>query len=121
MRIWSPVALLSLMVVSSGCSSNIAPRECVLSTQCTSSPAGECATAPSGQKWCLYPDPSCPGGSTGQRWSSVADPGLANQCVPGAQLAVSVAGDGGGTVSSMPQGIACGSTCAMDYSQGTHV
>src|SRR5438045_7549650 len=94
-----------LLILAVGCDSNLEFRECSTSAQCTSVAGGTCAMAPSGQRWCLYPDPSCPGGPTARRWSSVAEPDLASQCLLTYQVSVDFSGDGDGTVTSTPSGI----------------
>ena len=51
----------------------------------------------------------CPGG---WRWSSEAGDDLAAVCVAAFAVSVTKTGDGGGTVTSMPAGIDCGTACS---------
>lgn len=55
--------------------------DCELDTNCNLSGGGMCIAAPTGNKWCAYPDPGCPGG---YRYSDqdVGDE-LSGQCAGG--------------------------------------
>lgn len=71
------LALLIPVVV--GCGGGHADVPCVQDTNCDLTTGGKCI-ASTGNMWCAYPDPACPGG---YRYSdqSVGD-GLAGVCVP---------------------------------------
>ncbi|HEY4243502.1 MAG TPA: SBBP repeat-containing protein [Kofleriaceae bacterium] len=120
--------------------------QCAGNGDCDLSTGGTCLLASTGNEWCAYPDPGCPGG---YRYSAtgVGD-GLGGMCVPaltdggpeagaeaGAEagteagtevqpemrtLTVNVGGSGMGAVTSEPTGFACSSgTCTGSFPVGT--
>lgn len=57
--------ILWLLCASSTCivgCSSVANVQCDQSSVCDLHPGGSCMAAPSGNKWCAYPDSSCPSG-----------------------------------------------------------
>jgi outer membrane protein assembly factor BamB len=56
-------------------------NQCGASSDCDLASGGMCLAANSGNQWCAYPDPECPGG---YRYSTqdIGD-GVSGQCVPG--------------------------------------
>lgn len=57
--------ILWLLCASSACivgCSSVAYVQCDQSSVCDLHPGGSCMAAPSGNKWCAYPDSSCPSG-----------------------------------------------------------
>lgn len=62
-----------------GCN-NRADVQCETTSDCNLSGGGMCVPASTGNMWCAYPDPECPGG---YRWSTqnVGD-GFSGECVP---------------------------------------
>src|SRR5262249_57512513 len=94
------------------------PTECQSSTQCNFAVGGTCEPDPQGRRWCRYPDPTC---QSAYRWSTEAGDDLASLCVPGAAVAVVLAGDGTGSVVSDPAGIDCGSLCTAYFPIGASV
>src|ERR1700761_4206540 len=54
--------------------------QCSSSGDCDLSAGGECLTATTGNMWCAYPDPSCPGGY--QYSTQDVGDGLGGTCVP---------------------------------------
>lgn len=70
--------VLTLALMACGNRNNF---ECANDSSCNLSGGGKCVAAPSGNNWCAYPDPACPGGF---RYSDqdVGD-GLAGECVAG--------------------------------------
>lgn len=75
--ILSLLFVVSTLLLTACPSSN--PVECRDISSCDLGPGGACVVAPSGNRWCAYPDGTCP---SGQRYSdqSVGD-GLAGTCV----------------------------------------
>lgn len=108
--------------------------QCEQSANCDLSGGGMCLAASTGNMWCAYPDPECPGG---YRWSTTGTgDGLSGECVPDNSgsdggvtdtytLTIQVAGSGMGLVSSMPTGLSCESggtgTCTKVFDAGTQV
>ena len=52
---------VAVVLPAAGCPSTN-PIECRDNTSCDLSAGGICTVAPSGNQWCAYPDPACPGG-----------------------------------------------------------
>src|SRR5215467_12368873 len=77
---------------------------CTLTAQCDLSTGGVCRADTNGDRWCAYPDISCP---SELRWSAHAGGGQAAACVVAHTVEVSVDGDGSGKVTSMPDGVDC--------------
>ena len=71
---------LALMTAATlACGGNNATVQCDVSPNCDLSGGGVCRAAPSGNRWCAYPDASCP---SGYRWSSFqTGDGLSGVCV----------------------------------------
>lgn len=69
---------IAVMLLVAGCPSTN-PVECRDISSCDLGPGGACVVSPSGNRWCAYPDVTCP---SGQRYSDqgVGD-GLAGACV----------------------------------------
>ncbi len=123
MRSFSYAAIVvSLLVAGCPGRENV---QCEEDTDCDLSAAGVCTLAPTGNKWCAYPDPACP---TGMRFSDqdVGDE-IGGTCTDGPALTkytltVQVGGGGTGNVSSDPAGLTCSSgtgTCMGEFTQGT--
>lgn len=109
-----------LIVVLAACGSPPNP-ECSNPGQCNLAAGGMCAVSTEGHSWCLYPYATCP---SGNRWSPEAGDGLSGECKelePTATLTVTLPGNGSGTVTSTPAGIACGSVCSASFPIGTPV
>ena len=71
--------VFGVWVIASGCGqrTNV---PCAASLDCDLASDGQCVAAPSGSRWCAYPDPACPGGL---RFSDQAvGDGLSGVCVP---------------------------------------
>ncbi len=122
------LALLCAMVAGAvGCNGreNV---QCEQDPNCDLSGGGKCvAVEDTGNRWCAYPDPGCPGG---YRYSDqdIGD-GVSGQCVPYTEppgtsftLTVATGGSGKGTVTSTPAGLACSTgTCTYKFDVGTQV
>lgn len=52
---------LTIELTASGCLNRL-PVKCLEDSNCDLTTGGICATAPTGNHWCAYSDPSCPGG-----------------------------------------------------------
>src|SRR5262249_20081230 len=76
-----------LALVAWAACTDVGPVECTDSHTCDLKAGGQCAAAPSGVRFCRYPDSSC----GGYRWSQYAGDGLAGQCA-------SVVGGGVGAI-----------------------
>jgi hypothetical protein len=128
--------ILGVLILASlstaSCNKN-ADVQCGGAGDCDLSTGGECLAASTGNMWCAYPDPACPGG---YRYSSqdVGD-GLGGTCAPYTPtdggidagptmytLTINVGGSGTGVVTSTPSGISCsGGTCTMTFPMGTQI
>ncbi len=72
------IFLIVTITLAAACN-NRSDVECELSSNCDLSGGGMCLTAPTGNMWCAYPDPECPGG---YRYSdSDVGDGLSGDCV----------------------------------------
>jgi hypothetical protein len=110
------VALGSLLLSACPGSKNV---QCERNDNCDRLVGGVCHVAPSGNRWCAYPDPAC---QSGYRYSDL-DVGddLEGRCTQ-PQLKVMIGGSGSGTVSSIPEGITCSDgTCLGSFPEGTQV
>ncbi len=115
--------------------------ECRDDLSCDRFAEGRCIVNPAtGNQFCAYPDEDCP---SGMQWSDLdVEPAISGTCVDGIQpdagvdaapidagdggtsftLTVSVGGNGSGSVTSDPPGIACSSgTCVGSFDAGTSV
>jgi hypothetical protein len=119
----APLAFLALAALA-GCSSK-ATIDCTTNSDCLQGGiGGSCIdSTASAEKWCAFPDPGCAG--SGLRWGVASGDGLAGDCVEGgagsASVAVTLQGDGNGTVVSSPAGIDCGTACMHDFPSGTEL
>jgi Tol biopolymer transport system component len=68
-----------LCVAASPACGSTAAVQCDVNSGCDLHGGGICAAAPTGNRWCSYPDPSCP---SGYRWSAFqTGDGLSGVCV----------------------------------------
>jgi hypothetical protein len=109
--------VLGVAGVVAACNSSIEVSECVTSTQCDFTTGGVCTPDRLGHRFCQYPEAPtlCPGG---WRWSSEAGDGLAAVCVQPFAVTVEKGGDGHGLLTSMPEGIDCGTICTTEVADG---
>lgn len=72
------LSLLAASTITPGCGSH--PNvQCGVNSDCDLHLGGACATAPTGNRWCSYPDPSYP---SGMRYSDLqVGDGVSGQCV----------------------------------------
>jgi len=113
------VAFMCGTVASCGGHANV---QCEQDADCDLSGGGRCLAASTGNQWCAYPDPDCPGG---YRYSDddVGD-GLGDTCAAAQTftLTVKIGGDAAGTVTSNPDGLQCaGATCTGVFAAGSQV
>jgi formylglycine-generating enzyme len=72
------LAILAVSMSAVGCPSRL-NVQCLEDTNCNLSFGGVCTAAPTGNQWCAYPDPECPGGL---RFSDVdVGDGVSGVCV----------------------------------------
>lgn len=113
---------LLVFVVAVGCNGG-EPVQCEESASCDLASGGVCHEATTvGNRWCAYPDAACP---SGYRYSdtNVGDE-LGGVCTSDvlAELTLSIAGDGAGTVQSAPAGFSCSEgTCKGSFVIGETV
>lgn len=71
-------ALVALLLVA--CSGTRAPVECIDESSCGLAAGGQClVNVATGNQFCAYPDPTCPGGL---RWSDFdVEPDISGACV----------------------------------------
>ncbi len=114
----APRWILLALVTAWGC---LPPQDvqCTEDSNCNRFAGGACRSAPSGHRWCSYPDSAC---SSGYRYSDLdVGDGLSAECT-GFDLTISVEGDGAGAVSSMPGDLVCSSgTCTRSFAEGTRI
>lgn len=95
---------------------------CQQDSDCDTSGGGVCTLAPTGNRWCAFPDPECP---SGMRYSEIdVGDGLGGVCVEGIQYTLTVrsGGNGNGHIESEPTGLSCsGPTCTGKFPEGTLV
>lgn len=125
------IVILGVATLLSVACNNRENLQCQQSAACDLSGGGMCITATTGNRWCAYPDPACPGG---YRYSTqdIGD-GLSGQCAPGEgsgsdggidtrTLTLSVGGSGTGLITSTPTGVNCaGGTCTQTFAVGAQV
>lgn len=96
--------------------------QCAEDEDCDSSGGGICTLAPTGNRWCSFPDPECP---SGMRFSDVdVGDGLSDACVEetGYLLTVHTGGNGRGTVTADSDGLSCSEgTCQGRFLEGETV
>lgn len=118
MRVAKAVSV-SVALVLSACSGR-KDLPCDTDGFCDLSPGGLCVPAPTGHKWCAYPDGDCP---SGFRYSNddVGD-GVGGTCTAAFALTVSVGGSASGSVTSDPPGLECSAgTCSHPFPAGAQV
>lgn len=55
------LAVIAASVLAAGCGEMVAVQ-CIEDTNCDLSAGGVCASAPTGHRWCAYPNASCQSG-----------------------------------------------------------
>lgn len=93
---------------------------CIADSNCNLDEGGVCRLTSTGNRWCSYPDLTCPGG---YRYSDFdVEPMFSGVCVESHTLTVQIGGSGTGSVSSDPAGITCSAgTCTGEFLAGTQV
>ena len=115
--------MLLLLLMSSGCA-NEDVIHCDVDSDCIQgSIPGRCLPVPSSSsQWCAFPDSSCP---SENRWGVKTGDGLARECVDGppssARHILSVTLGPGGSVTSEPAGVDCGSDCVEAFASDATV
>lgn len=133
------IMLFSVAIVAIVACNSRKNVQCEQSANCDLSGGGMCLGAATGNMWCAYPDPLCPGGyrysnqdvGDGLSGTCVAaspldagvDSGVAGDTGPATRtLTVMVGGSGMGVATSGPTGIACNAnTCTHTFPVGTAV
>ena len=77
-QVFPALSVVAILGSATACGSRL-NVQCETDPNCNLTPSGICAAAPSGNHWCAYPDPNCPGG---YRYSDVdVGDGVAGTCV----------------------------------------
>lgn len=85
------LAILAAAATTAGCDNRLAVQ-CLQNPNCDLTTGGLCAVAPTGNHWCAYPDPACPGG---YRFADqdVGD-GVSGMCIAQTDAGVDAPSDG---------------------------
>lgn len=95
------------------------PVQCIADSNCDLGEGGVCRLTRTGNRWCTYPDLSCP---TGFRYSDFVGDNLSDICVEGQTLTVQLDGSGTGSIASEPPGLTCSAdTCTAEFQEGAQV
>lgn len=117
MRSWN-LALIAALLLT-GCPRPDLEIQCSADSHCNLEPGGFCRLAPTGNRWCTYPDLTCP---AGYRYSDFdVEDAVSGICVEIQGLVVVKSGIGEGKVVSTPPGIDCGVDCSEAFPLGTMV